>query len=66
MQRESLTEWAALHGETPEPVAPPVEHCPRHGAWVARFGVVEECPECADAYDLLDRSDAWHDNPYRR
>ena len=61
MQRESLTEWAELHGETIAATPAPVEHCNRHGDWVYRFGGADECPQCAAAYDALARADAWHD-----
>ena len=58
---ESLAEWADLHGEHIPTAPAPVEHCDRHGPWVARFGCVDECPACTDAYDRMARADAWHD-----
>jgi hypothetical protein len=61
MERESLEDWADLHGHTIEPHPPPEEHCSFHGVWVYTHGVVDECPECANEHDRMARADAWHD-----
>ncbi len=57
---ESLTDWADLHGETPEPVSPPVHTCPRHGTYTPHSLVDADCPQC-DRDDYVARRDAHFD-----
>lgn len=61
-QYRDTADWDALHGIEPEPEAPFLEHCPKHGTWGPATHTFNECPACFNRrQDLEDRRDAFWD-----